>query len=177
MVFDVRKSTILDQQSLFFLYQKVAGYTGGIARTKSEITEKFISNNLHLSLDSGLSLVVENPENRMQIIAEIHCYKPEAKLFNHVLSNLTIVVDQSFQGKGIGKLMFLSLLDNIESCRNDVLRVELIARESNQRAITFYQKLGFQIEGRFESRVDSGNNQFEADIPMAWFNKNYSKAK
>jgi ribosomal protein S18 acetylase RimI-like enzyme len=177
MEFDVRRSTVLDKQSLYILYQKVARYNGGIARTEQEITENYISNNLNQSLENGMSLVVEHPDNKSLIIAEIHCYKPEPKLFSHVLSDLTIIVDQGFQRKGIGQLIFRSLLDEIESSRNDVLRVELIARESNQKAIAFYQKLGFKIEGRFESRVDCGNNQFEADIPMAWFNKNYSKAK
>lgn len=177
MLFRVRKSTTLDQQSLLDLYRKVAVNDGGIARTEDEITEKYIFENLSHSLVSGISLVVDNPDNKTQILAEIHCYKPEPKIFSHVLSNLTIAVDQDFQSRGIGRLLFQSLLDEIEACRDDILRVELIARESNQRAIGFYEKLDFKIEGRFERRVDAGNNTFEADIPMSWFNKNYNKPK
>jgi len=69
--------------------------------------------------------------------------------------------------------MFNSLLKLIEEKRTDILRVELIARESNTNAIKFYEKLGFKIEGRFEKRINNKNGNFEADIPMAWFNKNY----
>jgi ribosomal protein S18 acetylase RimI-like enzyme len=61
------------------------------------------------------------------------------------------------------------LLDDIQLNRPDILRVELIARESNSKAIQLYEKLGFKIEGRFENRISNDNNSFEADIPMAWF--------
>jgi len=56
--------------------------------------------------------------------------------------------------------------------RSDILRIELIARESNKKAIAFYQKLGFQIEGRLLNRIKTESG-FEADIPMAWMNDNY----
>ncbi len=90
-----------------------------------------------------------------------------------MLSELTVAVDPNYQGKGIGKLIFQSLLNIIQEERNDILRVELITRESNQKAIQFYQKLGFIIEGRFEKRISASTNTFEADIPMAWFNLNF----
>lgn len=52
--------------------------------------------------------------------------------------------------------------------RPDILRVELIARESNRKAIEFYEKLGFVIEGRFAGRIRSVGGGLEDDIPMAW---------
>lgn len=50
-----------------------------------------------------------------------------------------------------------------------ILGIELIARESNQRAINFYQTLGFVIEGKMLNRIQSVDGGFEADIAMAWF--------
>ncbi len=72
-----------------------------------------------------------------------------------MLSELTVAVDPNYQGKGIGKLIFQSLLNIIQEERNDILRVELITRESNRKAIQFYQKLGFIIERRFEKRISA----------------------
>ena len=66
-------------------------------------------------------------------------------------------------------------MNYIELKRPDILRVELIARESNTKAIDFYKQIGFVQEGRFEKRIIGTDNQFEADIPMAWFNKNFIK--
>ena len=50
----------------------------------------------------------------------------------------------------------------------DIHRIELMARESNGRAISLYRSLGFRIEGRLEGRIRGTDGQFEADLPMAW---------
>ncbi len=173
MNFASRFADLEDKESIQKLYKRVSKVTGGIARTENEITEKYIRNNLTNSIHNGVCIVIDSP-NFDKIIAEIHCYKLTARVFDHILSELTIVVDPEFQNQGLGKLLFKSLLSHIEEHRTDVLRVELIARESNTKAIRFYEKLGFKIEGRFENRIDNGTENFEADIPMAWFNKNYT---
>jgi putative acetyltransferase len=83
------------------------------------------------------------------------------------------VVHPDEQGKGIGKQIFQNLLEEIKRHHPDIGRVELIARESNTKAITLYEKLGFKKEGRLEKRIRHSTNSFEADIMMAWFNPNY----
>ena len=168
MEFSVRFAKQTDQTSIAALYRRVAAEPGGIAREPDEITAEYINNNITKSLENGVCLVIENPDDANSLIAEIHCYKLTPRLFSHVLSELTIVVHPDFQNQKLGKLLFISLLDHVEKDRPDIRRVELIARESNKRAIAFYEKIGFRIEGRFESRVDCGNGEFEADIPMAW---------
>lgn len=47
-------------------------------------------------------------------------------------------------------------------------RVELIARESNTKAIAFYHSLGFEIEGAMRGRIQNIDGSVENDIPMAW---------
>lgn len=173
--FTGRRATVKDHKAIYTLYKTVAKTIGGIAREEDEITEAYINNNLQKSLYSGICLVIENPNNPNALIAEIHCYKPEPKAFNHILSELTIVVHPEFQGKGLGKLLFNYLLNEIKESRKDILRVELIARESNQKAIDLYTNLGFKIEGRLEQRINNKNKGFEADIPMAWINPNFKK--
>jgi ribosomal protein S18 acetylase RimI-like enzyme len=49
-----------------------------------------------------------------------------------------------------------------------ILRVELIARESNDKAIQFYKSMGFEIEGCFRNRIDGNLGCLENDIPMGW---------
>lgn len=170
--FITRKSTFEDKNQIFNLYKKVSKQVGGLARSFDEITESYVENFINKSHKNGLQLVIQNSINN-SIVAEIHCYRLEPKIFEHILSELTIVVNPDFQSQGLGKIIFQSLLDKVSSERKDILRIELIARESNLKAIRFYQKLGFVIEGRFEKRIKSNNKNFEADIPMVWFNKNY----
>lgn len=173
-MFTTRLANQKDFSKIYSLYKKVAEKTIGIARSSEEITESYIQNFINNSYETGIELVIENPNNKEEIIAEIHCYKLIPQVFSHILSELTIVIDPDFHGKGIGKMIFTHLLELITNKRPDILRVELIARESNTKAIEFYEKIGFKVEGRFEKRIRNDQNNFEADIPMAWFNTNYS---
>lgn len=172
-----RFANIEDEEKIYLLYKQVAKQVGGLAREEDEITETYVSTHLQKAIQKGIALVIENPDNKNELLAEIHCYKPEQRVFHHIFSELTIVVHPDFQSKGLGKLIFTSLLKQIEENRLDVLRVELIVRESNVKAIRFYQSMGFKIEGRLEQRIHNVTNEFEADIPMAWINRNYKKTK
>ncbi|MCO4291934.1 GNAT family N-acetyltransferase [Solitalea sp. MAHUQ-68] len=168
----LRQATIADKQAIMKLYQRVAQKEGGIARIVAEITDNYISAFVKKAIEEGIILVVEHPDKPSELIGEIHCYRPKIKIFAHIMSDLTIVVDPDFQGKGIGRLLFTTLIEEVEENHSDILRIELFARESNTHAIKFYEKLGFTIEGQFENRV-MGVKGLEADIAMAWFNNNY----
>jgi len=161
----IRPATLSDLNLIAKLYQSVAAIPGGIARQADEITWEYVENNLSKSLQNGICLVAEESN---QVVAEIHSYKLVPTVFSHVLSELTIVVHPDWQGKGIGKEIFTTFLREVQTNRPEIHRVELIARESNGKAINFYQKIGFLIEGKFEKRISNPDGTFEADIPMAW---------
>lgn len=163
----IQTATPDDLVSIAELYRAVATIEGGLARTAEEISEEYVQQFLSKSLESGVCLVARET-NDGPIIGEIHSYALGPRVFAHVLGELTIAVHPAHQGAGAGKALFTELLRRIEQERPDILRVELIARESNQKAIAFYQKLGFKIEGRFENRIHSVGGGYESDIPMAW---------
>lgn len=171
----IRQAIPADRKNILKLYQQVAFLPGGIAREFDEITESYVDHFMQHAAQTGAELVAVNAADPEKIIADIHCCKLFPKVFRHVLSDLTIAVHPDYQGKGIGKKLFTTLLEFITDNRPDVLRVELIARESNARAIEFYKQLGFVVEGRFENRINGEYDRLEADIPMAWFNKNFAK--
>ena len=94
-------------------------------------------------------------------------------VFDHVLGEVTIIVHPQFQGKKIGRTILTIFLEEIGRNRIDIGKVELIARESNVKAIELYQSLGFRVEGRLEMRIKTPDGNFEADIPMGWQNPNF----
>lgn len=165
--YTINSATVEDLQAIKKLYLAVASIEGGLARTANEVTDDYVSNFVEKSLKSGIILVARHSESQ-QIIGEIHAYALGPKVFAHVLGELTIAVHPEHQGKKLGKTLFTELLRRVSETRMDILRVELIARESNKKAIEFYQKLGFKIEGRFVDRIRSVDGGFESDIPMAW---------
>jgi ribosomal protein S18 acetylase RimI-like enzyme len=155
------------------LYQVVSCEEGGIARLEHEITEAYVGDFVSKGLNSGFILVTEHPQNPEELVAEIHAYKPGPAVFDHILSDLTIVVHPAFQQKKYGRTILTIFLEQIALNRPDIGRIELMVRESNHKAITFYQSLGFRIEGRFEMRIKTTQKTYEADIPMMWQNPNY----
>jgi ribosomal protein S18 acetylase RimI-like enzyme len=173
--FLIRNATVKDIDNIFGLYNLVSKTIGGLARTENEITRDYVKNFIDKSLENGVQFVIVDKLHDDKIIAEIHCYKLEPKVFDHILSELTIAVDTNYQGKGLGKKLFQTLLDYIVEHRSDIFRVELIARESNTKAIKMYESIGFKIEGRLVNRIKSKEHFFEADIPMAWFNPKFKQ--
>ena len=171
-----RKATVKDTNDIFRLYKAQGKIAGTLARDESEINKKYVEEFTLRSLKNSTQFVAVNLMQNNLVVAEVHGYKLEPKSFNHVLSNITIVVHPTYQGKGVGKRLLETFLNNISQNRADILRVELIVRESNAKAIKLYESLGFKIEGRFERRIRSADNQLEADIPMAWMNPKFRRA-
>lgn len=62
-------------------------------------------------------------------------------------AGIGLMVDDRFQGRGIGRLLLETLLDLADN-HLGLLRVELEVMPDNDRAIQLYERLGFVIEGR-----------------------------
>jgi ribosomal protein S18 acetylase RimI-like enzyme len=172
--FQIRPATSADLVAIMELYQAVAEVASGIIRRPQEIKTEYIQDFLVHSLADGLILLIENPDNQ-EVIAEIHAYKYGIEAFAHILGDLTIVVHPTYQSQGLGKQIFTTFLQIIEEKFSEVLRVELFVREKNQKAIAFYQKLGFVIEGKLTNRILNSNGELETPLAMAWFNPNFRK--
>ncbi|MBL7817398.1 MAG: GNAT family N-acetyltransferase [Saprospiraceae bacterium] len=166
----IREARLTDFEGIFRLYKTVAAQGYGIARFEDEITEGYVRHNLEQGLSDGIVLVAESES---QIVAEIHTYRIGIRIFEHVLSNLTIAIHPNFQGKGIGYQLFRQLLDKVENDMPHILRVELHARDGNEAAIRLYKKLGFELEGYLKNRDKMPDGQFYHDISFGWMNKNY----
>ncbi len=153
-----------DREVILRLYKKVAATPGGFARTEDEVTESYINTILHNSFDRGLSLCMLYAD---KIIGEIHAYTPVAKVFSHVLSDLTICIDPDCQGGGRGRILFTHFMSEVKENMPSIKRIELFARSSNDKAIEFYQSLGFEVEGYFKKRIRGVNKKLEDDVAMA----------
>lgn len=162
-----------DVPKLVELYKAVARVSGTIARTEEEVTVEYVTNFVTRSLSSGLIVVGEDPQKPGEIISEVHGYKLGLRIFDHLLTEVTCLVHPDHQGKGVGRAMFLIFLDEIVRNRPDIGKVELYTSEKNKAAISLYQSLGFDIEGRMEMRFRSREGEYHADIPMGWINPGF----
>lgn len=159
----MRKTNMQDIDSVFELYRRVAKVPGGIARLESEISKEYVANFLSKAEKYGLSLL---EEDQGKVIGEIHAYSLELFCFSHVLSELTIAVCPNYQGSGIGRRLFEAFIDIVVKTMPHIIRIELITRESNVKALKFYESLGLIKEGRLISRIKNLDGSLESDIPM-----------
>lgn len=163
---NIRHANDRDADGILELYRRVAAIPGGLARLDDEVNRPYVEHFLAKSIEDGVVLVAVDDTGR--IVGEIHAYSPGVYCFSHVLSELTIAVDPDAQGGGIGRRLFQSLIDRVVEERTDISRIELIARESNRKALAFYESLGFVREGRLAGRIRNVDGSFESDIPMGW---------
>ena len=159
-----------DIASIRELYFLVAKESGGIARMPNEIDQNYVNEFCEKSIELGAAFVCQSQN---QIIAEIHSYPFQLSVFSHVLSNLTMVVHPMYQQMGLGKSLMSHLLNHVTQNMPHIVRIELIARSSNKRAIAMYESLGFKKEGVFKNRILSNDGTLEDDIPMAWLRNDY----
>jgi ribosomal protein S18 acetylase RimI-like enzyme len=149
------------------LYLAVAAIGGGLARAADEITEEYVRNFVEKAAGTGV-IVLARDSVSGHVVGEMHGYSLGPRVFSHVLGELTIAVHPEHQGRGIGRALFSEFMRRVQEEHPDIRRVELIARESNEKAIRFYERMGFAVEGRFRRRIRSVGGGFEDDIPMAW---------
>ncbi len=158
------------ESRLFELYKRISEIPDGIIRKRDEITRKYISGFLRDSIDRGLILVGLLDH---KIVGEIHAYTPNIYAFQHILTDLTVVVDPNYHGQGIGRKLFEQFLKTVKVDFRHILRIELYVREHNERNVNFYKSLGFINEGRQKNKIFNSNSKFETPLHMAWFNPNY----
>ncbi|MES2040138.1 MAG: GNAT family N-acetyltransferase [Pseudomonadota bacterium] len=75
----------------------------------------------------------------------------------HVAQLGTLAVAPHFQGKGLAQAMLAGAIQTLEAM--GVRRVELIVEADNSRGLAFYQRLGFEIEGRLRQFYKRSDEQ------------------
>ncbi|WP_074410263.1 MULTISPECIES: GNAT family N-acetyltransferase [Aquimarina] len=166
----IKKAELKNKDELLQLYKKTAEVDDGIIRNTNEVNLEYISQFLENSINNGHILIALIHH---KIVGEIHAYTPSIYAFQHILTDVTIVVDPNHQGKGIGRKLFEQFLENVKTDLTHIFRVELYTREHNDRNVRFYKSLGFINEGRQKDKIFISNSKFETPLHMAWFNPNY----
>ena len=170
MNLEIKKAEFNQETALLHLYQKIAEIPDGIIRNPNEIDHAYISSFLNNSISNGLILLAIIDD---EIVGEIHAHTPNIFAFQHILTDLTIVVNPQYQGKGIGRKLFAFFLETVAAEYDHILRIELYVREHNISNVKFYESLGFINEGRQMNKIFMPDSKFETPLHMAWFNPRY----
>ncbi len=81
--------------------------------------------------------------------------------FNHIAHLSGIYVKKEYRGKGIGKLLFKTRID--EAFKNPkIKKLKLIVNLSQKNAINLYKSFGFREVGRLEREFRLDSDYFDA---------------
>jgi ribosomal protein S18 acetylase RimI-like enzyme len=156
-----------DLPSIGVLLRDAAGISGGLVRAAGELSDDYIQHVVSRSLERGITLVARATDGS-RLLGVVLAQFLGPRSLAHVLSELTLAVHSNSQGLGIGRSLMQGLIDTVTNQHPHILRVELLTRESNERARFLYGACGFREEGRFIGRIRNADGRLEADIPMAW---------
>lgn len=107
-------------------------------------------------LRSGTLYVYENDQDEIVATAIVKEYERRCA---HVRCITTFATNPNFTCQGFGTKFMKALLDHLR-VDEQVKRIELFAEADNPIALSFYQKLGFQIEGclkKYYKRANEDN--------------------
>ncbi|MEX1002904.1 MAG: GNAT family N-acetyltransferase [Crocinitomicaceae bacterium] len=159
-----------DRPAIANIYNDVSGKVRGIARRPEEITETYIFSLLNKPANQCIFLVLENEDQ--QIVGFVHAEKMPLAIYNHILTNYTIVIDPDMQSKGYGELIFVEFLNYLTKNRPDVKRLEMESMVVSER-IEKFEQLGFKVEATIKERARGVDGKFYDQALLAWENPNF----
>ena len=160
-----RKAVKNDFDDIKELYVAASAQENGLAREPKEITDRYINKIIHEPINRGLIMVAETGE---KVIGTINATIPEPACFSHLLNEITFAVHPDYQKKGIGKRLFGKFMEEVIRHMPEITRVEILARESNPRAIKMYESFGFKREGLLRNGIKNSNGIPEGDVVLGW---------
>lgn len=161
----IRPARAEDAPGLLMLLKEAAARPGGMARTPEEFTLDRVNYDLERPSQGGVAFVAEEGSH---LLGFIHAASPGIGSLQHLLTDLTIAVHPTAQGKGVGRSLFQALLSHVIHQMPHIARVELFSRASNTVGLRLYASMGFLIEGRLRRRILDAEGALEDDVLMAW---------
>jgi ribosomal protein S18 acetylase RimI-like enzyme len=162
--FIIREARPEDAGILAATQREIAKTPGLLASRPEELKDDvFREKIVYLSKhDSGLCAVIEAYE---KIVGHAFLEPHKLAVTSHVVF-LTIVINEEYQGHGLGKMLMNYLIDRAKA-NPCIEKFELQVRSSNDRAIKLYHSLGFIEEGRKTKRLKFGPGHYQDDVYMA----------
>lgn len=163
MSYTIREARVEDAPVLIKAEKDIAKIPGFLLSRPTElIQELFEATIIECNVDHvGKYLVAEKDT---KVIAHGFVTPLELKAVSHVVS-LNIIVHEGSQAQGVGKGIIEDLIAWAKRAPK-VDKIQANVRDSNERAIGLYKKLGFKEEGRLLKHVKISDDYYLDEIIM-----------
>ena len=145
-----RNPKIEDAEEIIKFYQKMGGETTFLSFEENEypLDEEEQKKSIeYMQKEPHCTMIIAFADKEIVGIGTIYS---ESKVKAKHCGGLGIVVKKAYQGMGIGTHIMSQL---IEFCKTNgvTTKISLETRCDNQKAVTLYENLGFEVEGRLRN--------------------------
>ncbi|MFX1315945.1 MAG: GNAT family N-acetyltransferase [Promethearchaeota archaeon] len=163
MELKIRKATFQDAEDISYIWEVICSeriYTSVNKAFTAQQERKYIS-----SLSEREAIFIADADNEVIGFQTLDLWSKVLESFNHVGTIGTFILPE-WRGRGISYILANYTFDFARA--NDYKKVVIYVRKGNERAIKFYQNLGFHIKGELERQVKI-DNIYEDEIFMEKF--------
>lgn len=166
----IRSAKIGDREAIADLFRNVSVNDVGFTRRKHEITDTYVYALLNKKPNEIVCLVCED-ENE-EIIGVVLGTKNGLEMYDHILSDLTVIIKNGLQSQGLGSMLATSFLEHIYKNRPDILRVEMECKPF-PKLIHAFERAKFVKEADTINRIKNPDGTLSNSVLMVWLNPNY----
>ncbi len=167
----VRHAEFKDAKDILKLYKRViAASPDSIFPIVQEITLPYVYYILQQAKLRGRAFVAYHDTN---IIGFVKTYTSDLQRFAHIFTDITLMIEPSFQGQKFGKAFVEACLYEVENSCPHIRLAELYVHSRNIKAISLYEKLGFVQQCELPNRSRNADGTFSSLILMEWTNPRF----
>ncbi len=141
----------------------------------SLVESTFVNEFINNAIEQGNLLVVENLENELELIGEVHYY------YNTTLNSsdeysreLTFFSRLERRKEDIDSDLIEWLFGEIEKKHKDVFSVEITTPVRDTACVEAYRERGISIEENYRGRLKNQNDSYKTVVPLAWVNPSFN---
>jgi hypothetical protein len=172
--FKIRKAHQMDKPMVKELFaQSIADKKNLLNATY--VVPDFLDDFVNTNIDQGNMILVENQNNELELIGEVHYYQSTVPGTNDVYSkeiNFFSKPERSANEKETDLIEWL--YGEIETKHKDVFSVKVTTSVKTFSHIEHYRKKGILIEGNIDNRLKNSGNLWKSMLPFCWINPSFN---
>lgn len=139
------------------------------------VVPAYVKDYVNKTIDQGDMIVVENMNNELELIGEVHYYYNRPTEENDGFSReITFFskLERNWEETGIDLVDWL--YGEIEKKHKDVFSVEITIPVANKESVDSYKKKGILVESNYKGRLSGTDNNYNTLLPLAWINPSFN---
>jgi hypothetical protein len=137
------------------------------------VSSGFLEDFVNKIIDQGNMIIVENENQHVELIGEVHYYTTTATSEDKNLKEL-VFFSQPHADPGHEKELVEWLYSEIENKHSDVFSVGISTPVSDPSSIDLFMQKGIRIKGNYSGRMKHNSSRQNLFLPLKWINPSFN---